>query len=83
MSHSSTEAKVISLDAVLRMDGIRALDLWDLVIEISNKTKGQESLGNLSRTTTVHMKNRNPTKHINLDLNNLERKTNSRHAFKC
>ena len=29
-----TEVKIFSLDAVLRMDGIPALDLWDLVIEI-------------------------------------------------
>ena len=28
VSHSSTEAEVISLDAGLRMDGISALDLW-------------------------------------------------------
>ena len=34
VSHSSTEAKIFSLDAGLRMDGIPALDLWDLVIEI-------------------------------------------------
>ena len=46
VSHSSTEAEVISLDAGLRMDGIPALDLWDLVIEVfhsslnqTNKTK--------------------------------------------
>ena len=32
VSHSSTEAEVISLDAGLRMDGIPALTLWDLVI---------------------------------------------------
>ena len=46
-THSSTETEVISLDAGLRMDGIPALDLWDLVIEYSiphrtkptNKTK--------------------------------------------
>ena len=30
VSHSSTEAEIISLDAGLRMDGIPALDLWDL-----------------------------------------------------
>ena len=29
-SHSSTEAEIISLDADLRMDGIPALDLWDI-----------------------------------------------------
>ena len=33
ISHSSTESEMISLDAGLRMDGIPALDLWDLVIE--------------------------------------------------
>ena len=29
-SHSSTEAEIISLDAGLRMEGIPALDLWDI-----------------------------------------------------
>ena len=32
VSHSSTESEVISLDAGLRMDGLPALDLWDIVI---------------------------------------------------
>ena len=32
VSHSFTE--VNSLDAGLRMDGLPALDLWDLVIEV-------------------------------------------------
>ena len=32
--YSSTESEMISLDADLRMDGIPALDLWDLVIEV-------------------------------------------------
>ena len=34
VSHSSTEADIISLDAGLRMDGIPALNLWDLVTEV-------------------------------------------------
>ena len=34
VSHSSTEAETISLDAGLRMDGIPAVDLWDLGIEV-------------------------------------------------
>ena len=34
VSHSFTEAEIISLDAGLRMDGIPALTLWDLVIEV-------------------------------------------------
>ena len=32
VSHSSTESEVISLDG-LQIDGIPALDLWDVVIE--------------------------------------------------
>ena len=31
VSHSSTESEIISLDAGLRLDGITALDLWDLI----------------------------------------------------
>ena len=33
-SHISNESEVISSDASLRMDGIPALDLWDLVVEV-------------------------------------------------
>ena len=44
VSHSSTEAEIISLDGGLRMDCIPALDLWDLVIEVfhsvPNRTDG-------------------------------------------
>ena len=57
VSHSSTEAEVISLDAGLRMDGIPALDLWDLVVEVFhsppnqiNKSKDQESHGQPHQT---------------------------------
>ena len=38
-SHSSTESEIVSLDAGLRMDGLPALDLWDLVIEVLGTTK--------------------------------------------
>ena len=34
VSHSSTESEIISLDAGLRMDGITALDLWDLIVTV-------------------------------------------------
>ena len=39
--HSSTEAEIIFLDAGLRMDGIPALDLWDLVIEVFHSSLSQ------------------------------------------
>ena len=38
VSHSSTGSEIISLDAGLRMDGILALDLWDVVIEVSHSS---------------------------------------------
>ena len=34
VSHSSTESEIISLDAGLRLDGIPALDLWDLIVAV-------------------------------------------------
>ena len=34
VSRGSTEAGVISLDAVLRIDGIPALGLWDIVTDV-------------------------------------------------
>ena len=33
-SHSSTESEIMSLDAGLRLDGIPALDLWDLIVAV-------------------------------------------------
>ena len=32
VSHSLTESEMISLDAGLRLDGIPALDLWNLIV---------------------------------------------------
>ena len=56
VSHSSTEAETISLDAGLRMDGIHALTLWDLVIEVfhSNRTK-QKDLRESCGKTRQHL----------------------------
>ena len=34
VSHSSTESEIIPLDAGLRLDGIPALDLWDLIVSV-------------------------------------------------
>ena len=42
LSHSSTESEIISLDAGLRLDGVLALDFWDLIVSV---------LGNMIQTT--------------------------------
>ena len=80
VSHSSTEAEIISLDAGLRMDGIPALDLWDLVIEVfhsssneTNKTKDvREPRRNLSATPRSHKGKQIPTTNTNLNLTNID-----------
>ena len=51
VSHSSTESEKISLDAGLSMDGIPALDLWDVVIEVLHSSD--------SRTATTKMNSAN------------------------
>ena len=38
VSHSSTESEIISLDAGLRLDGIPALDFWDLIVSVLGNT---------------------------------------------
>ena len=42
VSHSSTESEIISLDKGLRLDGLLALELWDLIVSV---------LGNSSRVS--------------------------------
>ena len=34
ISHSSTESEIISLDTGLRLDGLPALELWDLIVSV-------------------------------------------------
>ena len=38
VSHSSTESEIISLDTGLRLDGIPAPDLWDLIVSFLGDT---------------------------------------------
>ena len=42
VSHSSTESDIISLDTGWRLDGLPALELWDLIVSV---------LGNISRVS--------------------------------
>ena len=42
VSHSSTESEIISLDTGLRLDGLPAIELWDLIVSV---------LGNMTQTT--------------------------------
>ena len=47
-SHSSTESEIISLDAGLRLDGIPALELWDLIVLVlGNEIQTPDRTGQL------------------------------------
>ena len=54
VSHSSTESEIISLDAGLRLDGIPALDLWDLIVAVlhGNTNQSKQVQGDLSTSLT-------------------------------
>ena len=69
VSHSSTESEIVSLDAGLRMDGLLALDLWDVVIELLRSTidtarQGRPAQGDLCGTGD-HFISKNKTKNTN------------------
>ena len=66
VSHSSAESDVISLDAGLRRDGIRALELWDWVVEVLHSSpKGDWARGDLKRKECeTHHKGRTKTKSL-------------------
>ena len=48
VSHSSTESEIISVDTGLRLDGLPALDLWDLIVYfLGNVPRVSDRSGNL------------------------------------
>ena len=64
VSHSSTESEIISLDTGLRLDGLPALELWDLIVSV---------LGNVSRVSDgsgkpVNGENKHHKSHNKIDV---------------
>ena len=48
VSHSSTESEIISLNTGLRLDGLPALELWDLIVSVlGNVSRVSDGSGNL------------------------------------
>ena len=52
--HSSTESEIISLDAGLCMDGIPALDLRDLIVDVMHSKSNQTHNSELARSDPLH-----------------------------
>ena len=79
VSHSSTESEIISLDAGLRLDGIPALDLWDLIVAVlgntnqSHKEQGDLFMNKREVRSTPHTIHKRKKSHrvIN-DLDNVD-----------
>ena len=79
VSHSSTESEIISLDAGLRLDGIPALDLRDLIVSVlGNTTQNHDRTGQpvvnkreaLSLHHTIHK--RKQSQRVINDLDNVD-----------
>ena len=61
VSHSSTESEIISLDAGLRLDGIPALDLWDLIVSVlGNVSRGSD--GSVKPESDIHKRQKSHKK---------------------
>ena len=57
VSHSSTEFEIISLNAGLRLDGLPALELWDLIVSVfGNVSHVSDRAGQLDNNVKKHHK---------------------------
>ena len=65
VSHSSTESEIISLDAGLRLDGIPALDLWDLIVSVLGSTTQTTERRGRPAVTDKSQKSQGVTKVLN------------------
>ena len=79
VSHSSTESEIISLDAGLRLDGIPALDFWDLIVAVlgntnqSHKERGDPFMNKREVRSTPHqIQKRKQSQGVINDLDNLD-----------
>ena len=79
VSHSSTESEIISLDAGLRLDGITALDSWDLIVAVlgntnqSNKARGDLLMNKREVRPTPHtIQKRKQSQGVINDLHNVD-----------
>ena len=77
VSHSSTESEIFSLDAGLRLDGIPALDLWDLIVVVlhGNTHQSNQERGDLctnNRAALHKLQQRKKSHGMIDDLNNVD-----------
>ena len=57
VSHSSTESEIISLDTGLRLDGLLALELWELIASVfGSVSQISDRSGQLDNDVKKHLK---------------------------
>ena len=82
----STESEIKPLDAGLRMDGLRALDLWDLVIEVLGTTQRiPKPTQACTRETGLEIQSTPNIKQVldqNVDLSNMDQVPSNAHLRK-
>ena len=60
VSHSSTESEIISLDTGMRLDGLLALELWDLIVSVhGNVYRVSDESGQPDNDVHKHYKSHN------------------------
>ena len=60
VSHNSTESEIISLDTGLRLDGLPALELWDLIVSVlGNISRISDRMGKPANGENKHLKSHN------------------------
>ena len=60
VSHSSTESEIFFLDTGLRLDGLPALELWDLIVSVfGNVSRVSDRSGQLDNDVHKHHKSHN------------------------
>ena len=55
VSHSSSEAEIIALDAALRLEGLPSLMLWDLILDLYSPKQSAKSQGNSLVVPPTHL----------------------------
>ena len=60
VSHTSTKSEIISLDTGLRLDGLPALELWDLIVSfLENISRVSDRSGKPENGENKHHKSHN------------------------
>ena len=78
VSHSSTETEIISLDTGLRLDGLPALEQWDLIVSVfGNISRVSDRSGKPENSENKHHKSHNKID-VTRDIDSVHRRINGR-----